>query len=111
MRVNRVLAVEQGGENLETRGGVSENCTKFVDAGSDSKATGSQAARWEGVPFICDIGNYTRHLVGLSSEAGPNRVKFEGPSGSHVFFMTYNDTDVSPDFEPLLTAVNTMRVK
>lgn len=112
MAVNRVLAVESAGDRIAMRGGVSDNCINFVAAGrAVGGGSGREPARWAGVQFICDTGNYSRNVVGISSPDGQNMVKLTGPGSSHQIFLTYNDTDVSSNYTTFTNAIESLRLR
>lgn len=109
--VNRVLAVEGVENRIITLGGVSENCVNFSGQGRDTTGSGKAPARWEGVRFTCDTGNYVRNVVGISSAATPGAVKLTGTSGAHQLFVTYTDSDATPNHSIFTAAVESMRLK
>lgn len=99
--VNRAVALRPEGSHLTVSGDVSDNCVAFT--GSDKVAQGSAAgkapAKWQGVDFICDTGNYLRNVVGSGSAGAINSTKLSGPSaGAHSVFLTYTDSNASPSF-------------
>lgn len=109
--VNRVLAVEGAENRIVTLGSVSDNCVNFSGQGRQTAGTGKSPARWEGVRFTCDTGNYVRNVVGISSAATPSAVKLTGVSGTHQLFITYTDSDATPNHAIFTAAVESLRVK
>lgn len=112
MAVNRVLAVAADGDKLTLYGSVSDNCTEFVAGGrAPVGGNGREPARWSGVQFVCDTGNYNRNLVGISSPDGQNMVRLTGPSGTHRIFLTYYDADIAPKFGIFTAAAESLRLR
>ncbi len=94
--VNHVLPV-QGNGNQIVPTTVSENCQGFTSG----KATNSIStpSKWDGVNFLCDLGNFARDVVGTSSSDGVNVVKVTGTkTGSHRIFFAYTDNGSTPNY-------------
>lgn len=111
MAVNRLLPVEGDGDQLNVVGMVSDNCANFTDKTTESTATGTASAKWSGVSFICDLGNYERDVVGTGSAEGMNTVTMTGPAaGSHHFFFVYTDNSANPDYALFQTILKSFRI-
>lgn len=108
--VNRALAIKANGSQLLLDSDVSDNCASFTGpvAGQPAIAT---PGKWQGVDFLCDLGNYIRDVVGTSSPEGPNTVTLTGASGPHHFFFAYTDNNASADYTIFTTALKTFRAK
>jgi hypothetical protein len=110
LAVNRVLAVQGAEDRMLPMSSVSENCTNFVDGGRGA-GSGQAPARWDGVRFICDTGNFVRNVVGTSSPDGVNTVRLTGKTGgSHQLFLTYTDADATPNHQIFTAAVESLRM-
>lgn len=111
MGINRVVAVQSAGENLTLNGGVSENCTTFTNSAKIA-GTNLATAKWQGVDFLCDTGNYVRNVAGTATTGSLNSVQLIGPdSGQHSMFMTYNDTSVNPNFDSFTAMLRSFKMK
>lgn len=109
--VNKVLVVEPA-ENGLTHDQVSENCTTFTESELTNHTTGTAPARWQGINFICDMGNYARQVVGIASTEGVNRVTVTGATkGAHKLFILYTDNNITPDYNILYDALNSLKFK
>lgn len=107
--VNRVLPVQANGNQLVPTT-VSDNCSTFT--GNKVPGPPSTPAKWEGVNFLCDLGNYERDVVGTSSTNGINVVKLVGPTtGAHNLFFAYTDNGPTPDFTIFTSVLQTFRLK
>jgi hypothetical protein len=97
--VNRLLPVTQDGDSLSIAGDVSDNCIRFTARTAASAATGAEPAKWNGVNFLCDVGNYERDVVGTGSSIGVNTAVVSGAAtGVHKVFFVYTDNSASPDY-------------
>jgi hypothetical protein len=102
--------VQASGTGVSPLGDVSDNCTTFTNGADSHQAT--QAAKWDGLPFLCDTGNYERDVVGIVSSDGSNTVKVTGTTGAtHRFFITYTDNSPSPDYTVFTAALRTFQAK
>jgi len=108
--VNRVLAVKANGSQLLLDGDVSDNCASFTGPVTGQPATATPA-KWQGVDFLCDLGNYIRDVVGTSSPEGPNTVTLTGTSGPHHFFFAYTDNNASANYTIFTAALKTFQAK
>lgn len=111
LAVNRVLPVQANGAELSAAGDVSGNCVDFTPNAKNSRASGSMAAKWQDVKFLCDTANYVRDVVGTSSHDGIDTVKLSGASGQHSFFFTYTDNSAVPDYNIFIDALNSFQAK
>lgn len=99
--LNKVVAVNSMGQGLNY-GAVSENCSTFTDNAKTNAATGYAPAKWQGVDFTCDMGNYTRQVVGTASTDGMNYVMANGAEGKkYKAFFVYTDNNINPDYSTL----------
>lgn len=110
--VNRmvpVVATETGGLVTDTAQ-VSENCTAYT-TGNLSGPTVGKTAKWQGIEFLCDMGNTLRNVVGTGSTDGLNTVNVKTPtSRNHKYFFTYTDNNINPDFGIFIKALNSFKV-
>lgn len=110
MAVNKVIAVSASDNGIGFDA-VSENCTTFTGQASQGK-TGGVPAKWRGLDFICDVGNYQRAVVGIISKDGMNQLKITGPAiGEHKFFLTYTDNNNNPDYSIFANILKSIRFK
>ncbi|QQS18904.1 hypothetical protein IPL68_02480 [Candidatus Saccharibacteria bacterium] len=109
--INRAIVVTPQADGL-AYDSVSENCTTFTDATKIDPATGHAQARWQGVDFLCDTGNFARAVVGIISREGMNQVTVTGQTiGSRKIFITYTDNSVNPDYSVLYSVLTSLRFK
>jgi len=108
LAVNRVLPVQSEGNRVIPTT-VSDNCSDFT--GSKSSGSTTTLAKWGGINFLCDLGNYERDVVGTSSSDGVNVVNLTGASGTHKIFFTYTDNGMTPDFTIFTDAIQGFRLK
>lgn len=98
MALNKVVAVASDGSRL-TYDTVSDNCAEYTRPSINSPDSGRAHAKWRGVEFICDLGNYQRNVVGTASQEGINQVTITAGNGTkHTVFMVYTDNGASPDY-------------
>lgn len=113
--INRVVAVEVADNRMTVSGDVSDNCTNFTGSGgqgSQASNAGKAPAKWQGVNFICDTGNYVRDVVGTGSAGTLNATKLVGPTtGAHNVFLTYTDNSASPDYGIFTDMLQTFQLK
>ncbi len=111
MAVNRELSVQAAGSSILLNGTVSTNCVNFTKTNPNTLATVT-SARWQGVNFLCDSGNYERDVVGTGSTAGVNTVVLRSPSlGTQQFFFTFTSYSVQPNFNVFYQVLNSFRLK
>lgn len=109
--LNKVLVVSPTGNGL-THGTVSENCSTFTDTAKTDPRTAQAPSKWQGVSFVCDVGNYTRAVVGTASAEGANVVSVEGSAtGKHKLFVVYTDNAINPDYAVLYDILASLRFK
>lgn len=112
MPLNHLQPVSRQGNRLALDGSVSENCVNFTDETEQSKHTGQAPAKWSGVTFYCDTGNYSRDVVGTSSKNGVNSVELtSSKNGSHKFFFVYTDNSASADYSVFQNILQSFRLK
>ena len=109
LAVNRELSVQATDTSINVLGDASDNCTTFT--GSAVQSHGNTPAKWQGIDFLCDSGNYERDVVGIASSDGLNTLKMTGSSGTHKFFFTYTDNSVSPDYSIFINALKSLHLK
>jgi hypothetical protein len=110
--VNRALAVTANGDQIMTVGSVSDNCADFTKTTETATSSTGVHAKWQGIDFLCDIDNYERNVVGTISSNEVNSVALKGAkSGSHLFFITYTDYNINPDYTTLYNAVSSFLAK
>lgn len=114
--VNRVVALDPTGDRVTIDGNASDNCTSFTGntsgSGAQQSPTGTAPSKWQGVTFICDVGNYLRNVVGTGSKGSTNATKLVGSStGAHTVFITYTDSSASPDFGIFTDMLQSFRIK
>lgn len=108
--VNRALHIQENMQNISVIGSVSDNCTSFT--GAANTQTGKTPAKWEGIDFLCDTGNYERNVTGIVSPDGLNNINLSGTGkGPHKYFFTYTDNTNQPDYTNLTTALKSLKTK
>jgi hypothetical protein len=111
LAVNRLLPVQVNDDQLEVIGSVSDNCTGFTTPTTQSATSGTVAAKWDGVNFICDVANYERDVVAIGSTEGVNTVTMVGPStGSHNILLVYTDNSADPDYSIFTSIVESFQI-
>ena len=109
--INKVLVVEPSEKGINHEQ-VSENCTTFTESNLTNPKSGTAPARWQGVNFICDTGNYARQVVGIASTEGINQVTVTGSTnGTHKLFILYYDNTITPDYNILYEILNSLQFK
>lgn len=106
--VNQVLPVTSEGAKMDVTT-VSGNCAQFTG----DKLPGSPAtpAKWAGLNFLCDLGNYTRNVVGTSSSNSIDSVTLTGATtGTHKLFFTYTDNSADPNYQILYDALQSFQL-
>lgn len=114
--VNRMVPVS-GKDNSLTVGQMSSNCIDFT--GNAASLTPEQAGKskvaltkWEDVPFLCDIPNELRNVIGAASPEGINRVSVTGPiGGKHVYFFVYSDHTAHPSDNTFLDILRSFQAR
>jgi hypothetical protein len=111
MAVNRLLPVSASNNRLVIRNEVSDNCVNFTDASKADRPTGQAPAKWSGVNFYCDVGNYARNVVGTGSPSVINSVTVDGSAaGAHRFFFVYTDHSAESDYVVFTDILSSFRV-
>lgn len=108
--VNRELHVERNGNAINVVSATSDNCTSFTGVKTDRR-TGTAPAKWDGIDFLCDVGNYSRNVVGIASSDGFNSVLLIGATGQHTLFFTYTDSSAKPDYNIFTNSLRSFRLK
>jgi hypothetical protein len=102
LAVNRILPVSSQDDRLGV-GVPSQNCIYFSpDTASLTPVAAAKLkvipVTFQKVPFLCDIPNSLRNLIGASSSEGLNRVSLTGvKGGKHTYFFMYNDGSAHPE--------------
>lgn len=111
MAVNNIMPVEAAGNHV-VPASASDNCANFTPKTAENQRDGKGPSKWQGVDFICDTGNYVRHVVGIGASGGPtNTVKLTGASGAHSIFLTYTDATATPDDGIFSEALQSLKLK
>ena len=109
---NRLLPVEANASGIDVTGTTSDNCLNFTDKSTQPSPTGTVPAKWGGVNFLCDVGNYERDVVAIGSAEGINTVTLTGPSGArHKILLVYTDNSPSPDYTLFASAVKSFQLR
>ena len=110
MAVNRELSIQADGSTMVANGNVSSNCLNFTKTNSNSSSV-IIPARWQGVNFLCDSGNYERDVVGTGSSVGINTIVLQSPTlGPQRFFFTFTTYSLQPNFSVLYQVINSFRL-
>ena len=109
--MNRMLPVQADGTGVAVIGTVSDNCVNFTGPGV-TVGSGTALAKWEGITFACDTGNYIRDVVGIGTSSADNSVVLTSPDkGTHKFYFVYTDNSASPDYTIFTSALKTFQLK
>lgn len=109
--LNKAIVVAASGDGI-THDSVSENCTTFTDGSKRNLQTGFAPAKWQGIDFNCDIGNYARAVVGTVSKDGFNYFNATGHTfGAHKVFITYIDNNITPDYSVFYEILDSLHFK
>lgn len=111
MPLNRIVVVSSNGGTLD-HSNASDNCSEYTQPTAAEKAAGVADGKWQGVDFLCDIGNYERNVVGTASTEGNNQVTLTGPTvGAHKIFLVYTDNGASADYTVFYGIINSFKLK
>lgn len=109
--LNHVVSVQANGSMLNVTSEVSDTCTNFTGATVGAGQTSIQA-KWQGLPFLCETGTYTRDVVGIVSADGLNTVNISGPlKGMHHYFFVFTDNSNSPNYQVFTDALKSFIAK
>ncbi|CAN5148025.1 hypothetical protein BH09PAT3_BH09PAT3_1880 [soil metagenome] len=111
--VNRMLPVTADEEGHLTTDAslVSDNCTAYTTGATTNLQKIGQMAKWQGIEFMCDMGNTLRNVVGTGSKDGINTVTVKtATSTPHHYFFTYTDNNFKPDYSIYAAAINSFKV-
>ena len=109
--MNRMLPVQANGTGITVIGTVSDNCVNFTGPGV-TVGSGTAPAKWEGITFTCDTGNYIRDVVGIGTGTADNSVALTSTDkGTHKFYFVYTDNDASADYTLFTSALKTFQLK
>ena len=111
--VNRMLPVtpnEEGGLTTDASL-VSDNCSAYTTGPTTGRKTIAEPAKWQGIDFLCDMGNTLRNVVGTGSKDGLNTVIVQTPtSRPHHYFFVYTEGNDKPDYSFFVNAINSFKV-
>ncbi len=110
---NRALIVTGQGDHLNVEGTASDNCEKYTKNSVAASGQVSAVAKWQGVDFLCDLGNTTRDVIGTSSTDGLNTVILKNPSTgvAHKFLFSYTNHGTNPDYNVFYQAIQSVRMQ
>ena len=109
--INHAIAVQSNNDQITPASDVSDNCAGFTNRPTSGQ-TDTAMAKWDGLDFICDLGNYTRDVVGTVSSDGINKTVVTGSTtGDHSLFFTYTDNDNQPNYAIFVSALQSFRLK
>lgn len=108
--MNRMLPVQADGNIVSVTGPVSDNCTTFTSPGTPI-GSGTALAKWQGITFTCDTGNYNRDVVGIGSGTVDNSVTLTGSTGAHKIYFTYTDNSAAADYSYFTDALKSFVLK
>lgn len=111
LAVNRLLPVQPDGDQLVVTGVVSDNCVNFTDKTPASETSGVASSKWGGVNFLCDMGNYGRHVVAIGSTEGVNTITLTGPTtGAVHVLLVYTDNNNNPSYNTFITIAKSFQL-
>ncbi len=112
---NRILPVIISENKIVVTGSVSENCIEFTGLNGVNPQTAGVStlmSKWQGVEFLCDVGNYTRNLVGVGTIDTKTNIILTGPeSKQHTYYFLYIDHNINPDYQILEKALESFAVR
>ena len=109
--INHAIAVQGNNDQITLASDVSDNCASFTNRPTSGQ-TDTGMAKWDGLDFLCDLGNYTRDVVGTVSSDGINKIIVTGSTtGRHSLFFTYTDNDNQPNYAIYASALQSFRLK
>jgi hypothetical protein len=111
LAVNHLLPVRAQGDAIDVTGPVSDNCINFTDKSGQGAEGGAVLAKWNGVNFLCDTGNYLRDVVAIGSTEGINTITLTGAqNGTHNVLLLYTDNNSTPDYTIFVGAVKSFHL-
>ncbi len=97
--VNRIVPAEASQDSIRLVGDVSDNCVNFTTPSKQSASNGTATAKWQGVEFVCDTGNYVRNVAAVGVAGLPAGIKLTGSTtGQHTYIIVYNDANATPNY-------------
>ena len=112
LAINHLLPVEADGDRMSVIDTTSDNCVNFTDKATSSNRAGTAPAKWSGVSFLCDTGNYERDVVAIGSTEGLNTITLTGPvKGKHRILLVYTDNSPNPDYTLFALIVKSFRLQ
>lgn len=112
--LNRLMPIMVEDNKITVVGSVSENCTAFTGTqqANQQNATGILPAKWQGIEFLCDIGNNTRNLVGTGTIGTNTNIKLATPAGAQrTIQFVYIDHNIRPDYQIFEDALASFSLK
>ncbi len=107
--VNRLQPVQVNTDQLQPLGSVSDNCTTFTTPTTQSAQTGTIEAKWNGIDFLCDTGNYERDVVAIGADTAT--ITLTGPkTGSHKILLVYTDDSAQPDYTIFSSIIQSFQI-
>lgn len=112
LAVNHLLPVEADGDHMNVTDTTSDNCVNFTDKATSSTNAGTSLAKWSGVSFLCDTGNYERDVVAIGSTEGLNTVTLTAPvKGKHRVLLVFTDNSPNRDYTLFALIVKSFRLQ
>lgn len=110
---NRALIVSGQDDHLNIEGTASDNCSKYTKKQASTPGQISSIAKWQGVDFLCDLGNTTRDVIGTSSTDGLNFVILNNTStgAAHKFLFSYTNHGLNPDYNVFYQALQSLKMQ
>lgn len=116
MAFNRLQPVSIANNRLLISGPISDNCTAFTGSQGAMKPSkpgiDTLPTKWQDVNFLCDMGNFTRNVVGVGTDDSGVQVPLMSSNGSrHAFMFVYTDHNANPDYQILEKALTSFTLK
>jgi len=106
---NKIVPVSIQG-NVFTLDTMSENCSKFTSKTASLDL--HVQSKWQDVSFICDLDNTIDNIIGIGTTSDGVILPMTGPqSGAHKYMFVYTDRSIPDSNNPLITALQSFRVK
>lgn len=110
---NRALIVSGQDDHLNVEGTASDNCEKYTKKQASTPGQISSIAKWQGVDFLCDLGNTSRDVIGTSSTDGVNIVILKNTStgAAHKFLFSYTNHGLNSDYNVFYQALRSFKTQ